>query len=102
MHIATYWDRHCSDDDGKYGWPTLDDNSDDVHPTKPAIRKGQDMKGCDQRRAFANVMGKIKDTVSDILKSVSLDEALEVQQNIDLYARFLLGSYAKELSLIHI
>ena len=37
-------------------------------------------------------MAKSKDNVSDILKSVSLDEAPKVQRKIDLYARFLLGS----------
>ena len=36
------------------------------------------------------------DIIGDILDSVSLDEALEVQRKIGLYARFLLGSYAKE------
>ena len=41
-------------------------------------------------------MAKAKDNVSDILKSVSLNEALEVQQKIDLYVRFFLASYSKE------
>ena len=60
------------------------------------MRKGQNRKGCDKRRVLANMMAKSKDDVSDILKSVSLDEALEVQRKMDLHARFLLGSYSKE------
>ena len=36
------------------------------------------------------------DNVSDILKSVSLDEGLKFEEYIDLHARFLLGSYSKE------
>ena len=95
MHIATDWDGHRSGDDDNCWGPTLDDNSNDVHLAEPATRKGQDRKGCDQRRVLANMM-KSKDNISDILKSVSLDEALEVQRKIDLYARLLLGSYSKE------
>ena len=84
VYIATEWDGHRSGDDDNYWGATLDDNSDDVHPAEPATRKGQDRKGCDQRRVFANMMAKSNkdDVVSDILKSVSLDEALEAQQKI--------------------
>ena len=96
MHIATDWDGHRSGDDDNCWGPTLDDNSNDVHLAEPATRKGQDRKGCDQRRVLANMMTKSKDNISDILKSVSLDEALEVQRKIGLYAPFLLGSYSKE------
>ena len=41
-------------------------------------------------------MAKSKDNVSDIFNSVSLDEALEIQQKNGLYARFLLGSCSEE------
>ena len=95
IYVATDVDGHCSGDDDNYWGPALDESSD-VHPAEPAIRKGQDRKGCDQRRVFTNMMTKSKDDVSGILKSMSLDEALEVQRKIGLYAPFLLGSYSKE------
>ena len=45
---------------------------------------------------LATLMAKSNDNVRDILKSVSLDETLEVQRKTDLYAMFLLGSYSRE------
>ena len=63
MYIVTDWDGHRNGDDDNYWEPTLDDNSDDVHPAEPAIRKGQARKGCDQQWAFANMMAKSKDNV---------------------------------------
>ena len=81
-YVATEWDGHRSGDDDNYCGPTLDVNSDDVHPAEPAIRKGYDRKGCDQRQVFANMMAKSKDKVSYTLKSVSLDKALKVNKKM--------------------
>ena len=58
MYIATNWDEHRSGDDDNYSRPTHDDNSYNVHPAEPAIRKGLDRKGCDQRRVFGQYDGE--------------------------------------------
>ena len=59
--------------------PTLDNNSDDVHPAEPA---GSTLyiKLSDQQRGVANIMrAKSKEHGSDTMRSASLDEALAIQ-----------------------
>ena len=65
-------------------------HSDGVHPAEPAVRPGQDRKVSDQRRVYPNMMSKSKENVGTILRSVSLDEARTIQENIDEYVSILL------------
>lgn len=78
------------------GWDGLHDNDDDVAPT---YDNNGDMDGAlpqdarkvaDQRRAFATMMAKSKENVSEILRSVNTAEALEIQRAVDECVKFQL------------
>jgi len=78
------WDKHHVDDDDVA--PTFDntDDMDVIHPQTARQEAGL-------RRAHASMMAKSKDNVTDILRSVSPAQALEIQGDIDEYVRFRLG-----------
>ncbi|CAB1111461.1 unnamed protein product [Ectocarpus sp. CCAP 1310/34] len=78
------------------GWDGLHDNDDDV---APIYDNNGDMDGAlpqdarkvaDQRRAFATMMAKSKENVSEILRSVNTAEALEIQRAVDECVKFQL------------
>ena len=74
-----------------YWGPTLDDNSDGVHPAEPAVRTGKEREESDQRRVIASMVAKSKKSVNDIIRSVkSVDRAMARQDQVQAYVTTLL------------
>ena len=86
------WDGHDEGNDDNYWGPTLDENSDGVHPAEPAVRARKSRNESDQRRVFANMMAKSKENVTDIMRSVSLDQAEAIQKQLGAYVHIILKS----------
>lgn len=86
------WDGCVVGDDDNYWGPTLDDpNGDDsVAPSERGVQAAEGRQASDQRRAFATMMARSKENVSEILKTVPFAKALEIQEELDDLVRFKL------------
>ena len=87
------WDGRTDSPDENYWGPTYDEDGggEGVHPAERGGRAGE-RRACDERRAFATMMAKSKENVSEILKAVPFDKALMIQNELDKYVRFLFAN----------
>lgn len=93
------WNGHHHEvDDENYGGPTVDNHSDDgehaVEDSAVPGGQGHSEEGSDEtRRIFDLMMANSEETVWAILRSVPLDQALEVQDKVENYLKFLLSPH---------
>ena len=86
------WDGHTEGDDVNFWGQTCDKDSGGVHPSEPAERTARDKDAADKRRVFACIMAGYKDYAGDIMRSVPLNQALNVKEQVGEYVRFILTS----------
>jgi len=73
------WDGHTEGDDVNFWGQTCDKDSGGVHPSEPAERTARDKDAADKRRVFACIMAGFKDYAGDVMRSVPLNQALNVK-----------------------
>lgn len=81
-------------DEGYDLGPTFDDDNggDGVHPSERASQAASERRASDQRRVYASLMAQSKENVGEILRTVPLEKAREIQAEIDKHVKYLLHS----------
>ena len=84
------WDGHTEGEDVNFWGQTCDKDSGGIHPSEPAERTARDKDAADKRRVFACIMAGFKDYAGDITRSVPLNQALNMKEQVGEYFRFML------------